>query len=531
MPALEKIQFDMDLGEPILDMTGDAILDMSGDAIFDTQGWVEISDVLDDPITIKRGNFDGLPIGRVAETGTADLILDNSRNNSARLEGYYSPDHANARCGFEKGRRFRIGLKRTGLPIYYKFAGKILDINPAPGLLNRKVTKITVVDWMDVAARTPMPRLAVLAHQRDDQALQALLNALDEKPDSTSLAIGAYAYGYVFTDLQDENDKALAAMQSLAASGLGRFAMKGGTISGEVLTFDDPYTLVDPSRPVLISLANAFLDLPGLGRKAYKRIKRVHGTVYPLEHDGAPVVLYSLPQSIRIGPGGTAEFRIYYRDTAGSKNRIAVTSVENLVADTDYKFSSTDGSGNDMNGSLAITMDKGGNSVGLKFTNASVTTTGYLWLMQVRGTGVYRTNSVTYTAVDDTISDAEGIALDLRLPYQSDYNVAADISTAMLGWLDVEATEVPTVEIGANITAELLDAVVEGEPGDLIDVVDDVSGVSSRFAMLGYELTINFVGDIRCRWYLAYAIQVSTVLTLNQDGMDALNTDEARLGF
>lgn len=530
MPVLEKIQFEMEIGDEILDMTGEMIRDVVADPISDMSGWTEVTDVIDDPLTIRRGNFDGLPFGRVAETGTANPTFDNSRQNSAGMEGYYSPDQAFVRGGFRKGTPFRIGLKRYGKPIYYKFQGKMLDINPAPGHLSRKVTHVTVADWMDVAGRTGMPRLAVLASKRDDEAMQAILDAIDEKPDSTSFALGAYAYDYVFTDLQDENDKIAAAMESLARSGQGRFVIKGGETSGEQLVYLDIYSITDPTTEALVNLDNDFLDLAELGRKAYKRIKRVTATVYPLEHDDTPAVLYSLPQSIRIVAGQSADFTIYYR-TSGSKDRIAVTSVLDLVADTDFKFSSVDGSGNDMNGDLGIVMDKGGNSVRLTFTNNHATTAGYLWLMQVRGLGVYRTNPVTYTAVDNSVNEAEAVTLDLKLPYQSEYSVAADISTAVLGWLDVETTDVPSVDFGANGSQELLDAAVEGEPGDLVEVIDAVSGVSSLFSILGYELTPNFRGDLRCRWYLAYAIVVTMVLTLDVDGKDALDTDEARLGF
>lgn len=530
MPALEKIQFDMDVGEAIADMDGDSILDMDGDPILDMD-WIEVTDVLDDPITIRRGNSDGLPFGRVAETGTANPTFDNSSNNSAGLEGYYSPDHANLRSNFKKGKRFRIGLKRTGQNMYYKFQGKLLDINPVPGKLSRKVTHVSVVDWMDVAGRTPMPQLALPASKTDDQVMQLILDAMEEQPDSVDMAAGPYTYDYSLTNLQDEVDKVVAAMQYLADSGLGRFVIKGGESSGEILTYQDIYSLTDPTNPSLVTLNNSFLDLPGLGRKAYKRVKRVKGTVVPLEHDSSPVTLYTLPQSIRLGPGESAEFEVYYRDLAASKKRLAVTEVEDMVADTDYKFSSTDGSGNDLNSDLGITLTKGGNSTHLKFTNNNDSTTGYLWLMGLRGLGVYLSNPLTYTAVDDSVSEAEAVTIEIKMPYQSDYNVGADIAAAVLGWLNVEVTDVPSADVGANISQALLDAAVEGEPGDLIEVIDDVSGISFLFVMLGYELVLNFVGDIRWRPYFAYAIVTSNVLTLDKDGYDALDTDEAKLGF
>lgn len=532
MSLLEQLQVDMDLGLPIADMTGDPIEDMTADPISDMEGWQEVTDVLDDPITIRRGNFDGLPFARVAETGTATLMLDNSANNSAGREGYYSPDHANCRGGFELGKRLRIGLKIGIMSnLYYKFQGKIVDIDPEPGLLSRKVTRVSVVDWMDIAARTPMPQVGIQTNKTDDQVMQAILDALDTPPDATNLPAGPYPYKYSLTDLQDENDKIVAAMQALAQSGLGRFTIKGGTASGEQLAYEDIYALTDPDKPILITLDSAFLDLPGLGRKAYKRIKRVLGTVYPLSHDETPVVLYEMPQSIRIGPGQSVQFTIHYRETDSSKKRVAVTSTVDLVPDTDYKFSSTDGSSNDMNGDLAIMQFAGGNSQQLYFANTSSTQTGYLWLLKLRGYGVYRTNSITYTAVDDEVKESEGVTLDLKLPYQDDYNVAADISTMLLEWLDVIQTDVPTAEIPASLSDELLSAAITGEPGAKIRVIDPVSGISAYFFMLGYELTLNFVGDIRCRWALTRAIEAPPILALDVDGKDALDTDEARLGF
>ncbi len=117
------------------------------------------------------------------------------------------------------------------------------------------------------------------------------------------------------------------------------------------------------------------------------------------------------------------------------------------------------------------------------------------------------------------------------MPYQSSYNTAHDFSTTVLGWLNVETTDVPAVEVGANVSQALLDAVVEGEAGDQIEIIDDISGMSALFVILGYEITLSFIGDVRCRWSLAYAIVGTAVLMLDVDGMDALDTDEAKLGF
>lgn len=524
--ALSKIEVEASFGAPLLDPNGDTVLDPAGNRIL-VPGWSAWTDVLDDPIEIVRGLFDPSPASRVADTGSMKLTLDNSANNSAGLVGYYSPDSENCRQFFANGLQVRINLERVSP--YYKFQGSISNIDPEPGLLSRKVTFVEVVDWMDVASRTPMPRLAVQQSQRDDQIIQTVLDALDKAPQDTDLDIASDTYDYALTDIRDESDKVVAALQSLMLSGFGRLYIIGGTSSGEVLKYQTLSSLVEATTPAA-TFDNSFLSM-NAERTAYKRLKRVRTTVYPMEIDSSYQVVYNLPQSIGIGAGETVTIELYFRDTnSGGKNRLAVIDVQDLVVDTDYKFSSSDGSGNDKNSDLDIdAFTAGSNSVYMQLTNSSLAK-GYLWFMQIRAKGLYRYDPLTYTAENSDIKESEATTLDLPLPYQSDYNVARDRAIAIQLAYNDETTDVPSIVFNGGQDDLHMDYAVNLEPGALIEAVDDVIGISQYFYEIGYRMTIGALNDIKVELAVVPANLLGSFCKLDYSGRAELD-DTAILGY
>src|SRR5262245_56668163 len=78
-------------------------------------GWTDVTGDLraSVPMTVERGIFGSGPLDRVASSGRWSFGLNNAINNSAGLEGYYSPGHPNARDGFDFGIRCRLTLTHT----------------------------------------------------------------------------------------------------------------------------------------------------------------------------------------------------------------------------------------------------------------------------------------------------------------------------------------------------------------------------------------------------------------------------------
>ena len=529
MAVPDTLHIEMMLGAFILDTYSREILDTYGRNILDL-GWVDVQeDVLtDSPTTIFQGQKNGDAVDRVADAGTIKLEMNNNSTNSGGLVGYYSTDNINKRVGFENGLRVRIGYTKDSVTEWIS-EGRIIDIKPVPGLLNNKVTHVTCGDWIEVASRTPMPRIAIQESCTDDSILQAILNALDDAPQESDLSVGPYTYEYALTDVQDEETKIISVLQSIAQSGTGRIFITGGTTSGEVLKYVDLYSLLSVVSPVA-AFNDSFMDTD-VQRRANRRVKRVVVTGYPQTKDASPVVLYTNPQEIQIAAGDEIEFSGSFRDPNASSSRsVAAVNVVEPVVNTDYKFSSISGSGTDLNASLTITLwEVGARTFRIKMRNDAVSA-GYLWFQQVRGEGLYPYDTITYTAVDSTVKEGEGVTLNYDLPYHSNYYTIKSIGDALLAWYNVDITSLPYIDFVPSATEEDFTKFKNCKPGEVVAISESVSGVSQSMVVIGRDISIWHAGTyITERLYLMPVQQVESSLfftldTLGQDDLDGTNT-------
>ena len=533
MSVVDALHIEMTLGDTILDTYGREILDTAGRNILDF-GFISIADdvLTVTPTTIFQGQKNGDVVDRVADPGTIKLVMNNNTNNSGDVVGYYSPDSGNKRGRFGNGARVRVGLEKDST-IEWLSEGRIIDVKPVPGLLNNKTVDVICGDWIEVASRTPMPRIAVQQSATDDGLIQAILNELDDIPKDTDFETGAYTYDYALTDIVDEETKVLTALQTIAQCGLGRIFIIGGTTSGEVLRYVDLYSLLSVTDPVA-TYVNTFIQTEA-GRRANRRVKRVVVTGYPMAKDSAPVVLFTNPQQIQIAAGAEVEFSGFFRDpNASSAQTIAAVDVVQPVVNTDYKFSSTSGAGTDLNASLTIlSWDVGSRSFTIRVRNDAAVT-GYLWFYQVRGEGLYPYDAITYTAIDTSIKESEGITVNFDLPYHDDYYTISSIAEAILGWYNVEATSIPYIEIVPTASEEDYARFLVSKPGEVIAVVEDVTEVAQNMVVLGRDIAIwNGGGHVTARIYLMPVQQVENALyfTLDTDGQDDLDGDNTIIAF
>lgn len=526
MPALDDIIVEMDFGGEILDTNGNNLLDTFGANLLDT-GYGVCADVLDAPITLRRGVGYASETERVADAGVMKLVLDNSINNSAGLMGLYSPDSGNLRLGFGIGTIVRLNLPYS--TDYYKFMGRITRIEPDTGLLGEKRVAIEVSDWMDIAARTLIPRIAVQTSATDDEVLTAIIAALDTQPYETEFDVGDYTYAYALSDINDERMTVMNAMQRLALSGLGRIYVIGGTVSGEKLIYES-HTEQTTEKALVLDLLNEFTEMKAY-RAAYERVRQVNTTVYPMDVDTAPSVVYSLPSSITLAAGASATFTAFFRDTStGGRDRLSVVNPVTPVSNTDYKLSSVNGSGNDLNASLGVTVEWGGNSAQVTVTNNHGSTTGYLWLFNLRAYGLYRNDPMQYVATETAIAEGYGQNLDYRMPYQASYNVGRDVAIALLDELSDEESVVSSVEIIWNVSEEVFEAARTLECGDRVGVSDDVTGITNVYTVIGFDLSIQSVGFIKQTLRLL-PFRQATFAQLDIDGLSELDGADTNLGY
>jgi hypothetical protein len=528
MTIPDALLFQMSLGAPILDMIEDPILDMTGDPILDL-GWVDVQDdvITETPISIFQGQHNGDPLDRVADAGTIKFVMNNSSSNSAGLVGYYSLGHSNQRPGFGKGLLVRVGIEKDAV-IEYLSQGRIISIEPTAGLLSNKVVDVVAADWIEIASRMPMPRIPVQEGVTDDQVIATIVAAIDDPPAETDLGTGAYTYTYALTDVEDGETKVLAVLQRLAQSGLARIFVVGGPTSGEILTYVDLFGLLSTGTPVA-TFNNDFTDMQAKS-EAYKRVKRVQATGYPMQETSA-VVLYNLTSEIQIAAGEEVEFIGFYRDPNASSSRsIAAVDVITPLVNTDFKLSSVSGSGTDLNANLQILdFQRGAKSFFIKVRN-NAAVAGYFWFYQVRGNALYPYDSISFTINDPSIREGEGITLNYDLPYHSDYYTIKDIATALHRWYNPEVTDVPSVEFVPTASDADFEKFLACKPGTIISVTDDVTAVSYIMVVLGREINIWNAGKyITERLFITPAQQTENGLffeldVLGQDDLDGANT-------
>jgi hypothetical protein len=526
MTSPDALYFQMPFGNPIQDTFGRDILDTAGREILDLD-WSDIqADVLTEtPITIFQGQRYGDPLDRVADGGTIKFVLNNSEANSAGLLGYYSPDHVNKRAHYGLGTLVRVGIEKDAV-IEWLAQGKIISIDPEPGLLGNKRVDVTAGDWLELASRTPMPRIPVQESVADDQVIQVIVDALGmDAPTEIDLEPGAYVYPYALTDVEDEVTPVMTVLQRLAQCGLGRIFITGGTTGGEVLRYVDLTSLLSVGEPVA-SFVNSFMNAEA-SRRAYKRIKRVTATSYPMQLS-TDVVLYAIPAEISISAGDTIELTGFFRDpNASSSLSIPAINVGTPAADTGFKFSSTSGgSGTDMNGNLQIlSFEVGAKSFKARLRNSGGVT-GYLWQFSVAGDALLPYDSLPVTEIAESIREQDAVSLNYDLPYHDNYHTTKEIATALLGWYSEESTSMPYIEFVPTLSDADFQKMLDVKPGELISVAEDVTGVSYLMIVLGREISIwNGGAYINERLYITPAQQVESGLffTLDLDGQDDLD--------
>lgn len=488
-PLVAETVVEMDLGDALLDTAGRELLDTYARPILDT-GWVNVTadTRASVPISIRRGNFGSSAKDRVGNIGTLKLALDNSEHNSAGLLGYYSPGHPNARLYFSEDARIRVSL-RYGAKKRYKFQGRVTEIRPDSGVYGRRIVMISAEDWFGEAAETPMVGLSVQVDKRDDELLTTLMTIFDHPPVETDFSTGEDTYALAFTDELGESTQALSVLQKIAMSGMSTIFLQGNASHGEILVYRTRVDNGDASQTAVATLENSMVSMAAR-RSRKKRIKAVRTTVYPAEVDAAATTkLFSLQREIVLAPGESVKFTGRYVDPT-SRKRIAGTDIVTpLVAGTHYKFSSSSGSGEDLNSDLTIVSFSPGADSGEIEVRNDAAVTGYLWFMEWYGKGIYRDSPLDYTAENENIS--HGVVLRFDMPYQDDFDLGISIAEALESFYEENETDVQEVRFIANRSETLMDALLDVEPGMLVGIMEDVTGVNGLFYANGHDYIIH----------------------------------------
>jgi hypothetical protein len=528
MPENATITVEVLIESKLLDESGAVVLDEEG-AEITTEDWLDITNDVIAPIKIRYGIWGNRPTDRMASSGACTFQLNNGENNIGSALGYYTPGHANALYDWDIGLYVRVGFTYGGTT-YYKFYGSIRQISPIAGLYRDRRVKVRCVDWIADAAEWKLDLLTVQTNQRADQFIQTVIDNMTRQPRLTSLEEGQSTFSYVGDGAKDEKTTALAAIQRAVLSEFGFCYIIGDTTGGGTLAFDDRHQRVTDTTVEHTLTESELTDMQVL-RHDNLLYNVVRATSYPREISAAATeILYNLPNAININPGDTEIIIGRYRDPNQVSARISGTEMVTPVASTDYEFGSSEGAGvEDLNGNLTITATYGANSVKYELTSGA-TVTGYLNKLQARGKAVRLFDPQIALAVNSTSRvDYGDRPLDMNLLFQDDPLEAQDFSDITRTNFKDPATRVALCELWANKSATCMNAALQGEPGDRVQIDESMTAINDEYFIDGVEINVVDKNNFRCRWNVRIAGE-SNYWLLGQAGASELGQTTI-LGF
>jgi hypothetical protein len=489
-------------------------------------GWTNIaSDVLlSQSVVIRHGIHSPSPLDRVAQTGTATFVMNNSASNSATTLGYYSPHHASKRTGWGLGIRCRIRITDPATAtVHTRFIGRLDAIDPIPGVKRERWVLVTAVDWLDEAARWRLtPAIGEQIDKSWDSVITDIVREMPVGPADTDLNGGSETWEYALDSSAIPHQTALAEFRKLAFSEYGLIYQKAdGTLRAE----DRHYRMsVTSSAWTLADADYQGLELPSSRDDLLNTVRVI---THPKDvSPAANVVVYNQANVIEFAAGETKMLLGSYRDqTTGDP--IGATDIQTQVSGVDYVANTLeDGSGSNVSSSFSVTVTAGQSGVRFDVTNGTGAA-AYLTTLQLIGKGIYDYGATIHEATDSSSIETHGEhVLDFDMPYQSRQDVgqaAADYILAKYKDPLAQAHEIAVI----GRTPALVTQILTRDISDRITVSETVTGVSDDFFINGIEFVVLPQRFVAARYVLAPTADPATdsyflIDTSALDGADVL---------
>lgn len=494
------------------------------------QAWQDLTPfVLNSPgVSLSYGIKGTESTERVGQTGTMSFSLDNSQFNNTATIGLFSPDHASLQTGFAVGNEIRVALTYGGTT-YYKWRGVIDTIVPVAGLKRTRNVAVTCVDWFDQIARIAVEGLTLETDVLADAMLTTLIKGVPAKPISTSFDIGGFTYAYAWDQSQSTQISPMMEFARIANSDLGYIYLKGDTVEGGKLVFQNR-----DARSALVSKVTLTDVEPSAVVVQHGRAQvqnSVEVEVFPRTVDAAATtVLYSLNEATEIAANATFEFKATYRDPNEQASKVGGLEMVTPVATTDYTMNrKSDGSGKDKTSEASVTVKFESSQAIVQVTNTGPDRV-FLTKFQLRGKGVY-----TYSPFSSIVEDAASqqrygkSKLSFSLTYQNDPEVAEETASVLLFQNKDPNTKVTSLTLVGNTNDTNMTQVLAREVGDKITLSETVTGLATKSYFIN-SIDINISGPqfVRCSWLLAPDVETFWRLelpTYEFDGSSRLERD------
>jgi hypothetical protein len=367
---------------------------------------------------------------------------------------------------------------------YYKWRGKIVEIDPVPGAKRDRVTYVRCVDWMDEAAGFAVQDVAAQTNVRSDQLFSAVLAVMPKQPPATSVQTGQDTYTYALDDLGG-HPFAATVFQNIAQSEMGYIYIVGDTTQGGTLVFENRTARAISGPTNVFSFSNDMLEM-GVPRTLSMLYNRVETLVHPKTIDDThTTVLWAQSDSIfpAVQPSETVTIWTDFRDPSTQVSLIGGTDVQTPVSGTDYVMSNNPtGVGTDVTANFTVTFTALAATGKFVITNNG-SSVGYITTLQVRGKGVYDYAPVRARSEDTASQALQGLTyVEIDMPYQDKPAVGQGVAAWIQFLYGSSRPHVDSVKFFASGTNALLTAALSQEIGARIGIDETVTGVTQTIA-------------------------------------------------
>lgn len=489
----------------------------------------------------KWGMADNSPLTRLADTGFWEFTLDNTT-------GKYSPDLTGALAGWKKGVAIKLIVTYDGID-YVRFRGTIDRLQIQAGTHKEQRVFVTVLDWLDHAAKYPLVSPGIQANKRADQALTAIVPTMPNQPQATSYDTGINTFPALF-DTVTTRTKAYTEFSKLALSEVGYIYLRKDRAGGETLVFegnryrhglrslnvipkataesgfllkeDGGFLLKEDGGKLVLNKTETFyVNNTMLSMETVygeNLINRMTVIAYPKRVSTSPEVLFTAASPIMIGSAETKTFRSNYSDPIGG----AVVNAESTtmiapVINTDYKmWTNQDGTGTDITANLTVVAVYGTESVTYTLTNGSIYTG---WItnpkLQARGYGIYSYNPIESAQESAASYNKYGYQFEtLHQRYQRELTSGILEAQKILEAEKEPRTVLRKIHMDASQSSQTMMAFLNLDIGDLVRIKEDQTGIDGYYYIQGVEFSILPGGVIMFSWIVRQSFSLLMGLSL-----------------
>ena len=433
-----------------------------------------------EPCSWRRGMQGGGPRDNIAVTGVCEFGLHNwAESGGPRLQGWYSPNHANVRSGWTFGIAIRVVVTYSGTD-YTVWTGRLRTIDPMPGQYGSQRVRCVAQDFMGDLAESEV-NVAIQIDQTEVQCYQAIIAALpsDAQPTATSYGTALEVFPWALDNLSS-GVSALAGVVDVTDSCQGRiYVSKTGTF-----TYVNRHTWSTTVSD--FTFTEAMLERED-GMVVPSDLGVVWNDVTAVAHPksvSAGIVLCAIANAEYVGPNDSIVLFLDYTDP---NNRDRLIGGKNfttpLVENTDYDArANANGTGTDLSANLTVVVNTFGARA--KFTVTNNGSTGaYLVngsgtpLLQLRGDGLLDNGSDGRRSTSTQAYGSRRLRIDL--PYHESGLFAADVATFTRSRFEDVSDQVEAIRFNPQRSDALMIEALTAEIGDVKTVSETMSGLSA----------------------------------------------------